>query len=112
MISPSDDLFSELIEKMKYAEASLKMLKNNGIEKAKTEKEYQTIKRQEFLKHKESGEPVTMIGETIKGVPSVAEERCKRDVAVVIYNTNIQALNLYKMEMRLISEQIGREWNE
>ena len=61
-----DDLYQELRAKMRQAEASLKALKQNGIEKARTEQEYQVKKRQEYLKRKDNGEAVTMINETIK----------------------------------------------
>lgn len=105
-----DDLYQELRAKMRQAEASLKALKQNGIEKARTEQEYQVKKRQEYLKRKDNGEAVTMINETIKGVQDVAEARFNRDVAEVVYDANISAINLLKLEMRIIEEQINREW--
>ena len=54
--------------------------------------------------------PVTLIAQIIYGVPEVAELRFKRDVAETIYQTNLEHINKTKLLIRIIDNQIAREW--
>ena len=51
-----------------------------------------------------------MIQLTCYGVPDVAELRFRRDVAETVYQANKEAINAIKLELRLIENQIQREW--
>jgi hypothetical protein len=53
-----------------------------------------------------------MIDKTAYGIPSVAEARFKRDVAEVTYKANQEAINSIKLQLRLIENQIQREWGQ
>ena len=54
---------------------------------------------------------ITLIDKTCYGIPSVAEARYKRDVAETIYKANQEAINSIKLQMRLLENQIGREYD-
>lgn len=51
-----------------------------------------------------------MIDKTCYGIPSVAEARFRRDCAEVVYKANLEAINTLKLQMRLIENQLSREW--
>ena len=53
---------------------------------------------------------IGMIQLTCYGVPDVAELRFRRDVAETVYQANKEAINAIKLELRLIENQIQREW--
>ena len=104
------DLYEELTEKTEQLNASIKRLRYSGTEKAKTEKEYKVLLRQECLKLRDEGMAVGMIDKTCYGIPEVAEARFRRDVADTIYTANMEAINGLKLQIRILNEQIQREW--
>jgi hypothetical protein len=91
---------------------SIKLLRKNGNEFAKAEKEYQVAKAQTVLKMKDAGASITEIGLSIKGQPEVAELLFKRDVARVMYEANQEHINTVKLQLRLLDNQIAREWSQ
>ena len=104
------DLYNELMQKTKQLELSVKSLRNSGTEYAETEKKYKILLRQECLKLRDEGMAIGMIDKTCYGIPSVAEARFKRDVAQAVYKANLESINSLKLQMRLIENQIGREY--
>lgn len=104
------DLYNELMQKTKQLELSIKSLRNSGTEYAETEKKYKILLRQECLKLRDGGMAIGMIDKTCYGIPSVAEARFKRDVAQAVYKANLESINSLKLQMRLIENQIGREY--
>ena len=104
------DLMNELQAKIKQLEASLKELRVSGTKYAKAERDYKILLRQECLKLRDDGMAIGMIDKTCYGIPSVAEARFQRDVAQTIYQANQEAINTLKLQLRLIENQISREF--
>lgn len=104
------DLLNELQIKTKQLEMSIKTLRKSGSDYAQAERDYKVLLRQECLKLRDEGMAVGMIDKTCYGIPSVAEARFKRDVAEAVYKANLEAINSIKLQMRLIENQLGREW--
>ena len=104
------DLYSELQQKTRQLDISIRGLRGSGTEYAKAEKEYKILLRTECLKLRDEGMAVTLIDKICYGIPSVAEARFKRDVAETIYKANLEAINSIKLQMRLIEAQLEREW--
>ena len=55
--------------------------------------------------------PVTLISQIIYGVPEVADKRFKRDIAETMYQTNLEFINTTKLQLRLLENQLSREWS-
>lgn len=106
----NDDLITLLQKKVAELEASVKMLRQTGKDAALAERDYKVALRTEALKMRDAGTAVGMITLTIYGVPSVADLRLKRDIAQTLYDANKEHINATKLEMRIIEEQIKREW--
>lgn len=104
------DLYTEIQEKTKLLEASLKELRKSGTMYAQAEKDYKILLRQECLKLRDDGMAIGMIDKTCYGIPSVVEARFKRDVAQTIYTANQEAINILKLQLRLLENQLQREW--
>lgn len=104
------DLYNELQTKIGQLEVSLKKLRTSGTEFAEAEKNYKILLRQECLKLRDEGMAIGMIDKTCYGIPSVAEARFKRDVADTVYKANLEAINTLKLQLRLIENQISREY--
>ena len=104
------DLVGKINELNSELTQSIKLLRKNGDAYARAEREYQVAKAQTVLKMKDAGASITEINLSIKGQPEVAELLFKRDVAKVLYETNQEHINTVKLQLRLLDNQIAREW--
>lgn len=107
-----DDYVNEIFQKQNELTACIKLLKQNGIKLAETERDYKITLRQEALKLRtEKDMPVTLINQIIYGVPEVAKKRFDRDIAETMYNTTQEKINTLKLQIRILESQLQREWN-
>ena len=106
------ELYTELQAKTQQLDKSIKQLRTSGTEYAKAERDYKVLLRQECLKLRDDGMAIGMIDRTCYGIPSVAEARFKRDVAEAVYKANLEAINSIKLQMRLLENQLQREWGQ
>ena len=104
------ELYEELRQKTAELDLSIKSLRKTGNAYAEAERAYKVLLRSECLKLRDEGMAIGMIDKTCYGIPSVAEARFKRDCAKALYQANLEAINSYKLQMRLIEAQIQREW--
>lgn len=104
------ELYNELNQKTKELDISIKLLRTNGTTYAEAEKEYKVILRFECLKLRDEGMPIGLIDKICYGIPTVADARLKRDVAKATYKANEEAINTIKLQLRLIENQIQREY--
>lgn len=104
------ELYEELEKLTGQLEASIKALRKNGTAYAEAERDYKVLLRTEVLKMRDEGAAIGVITLTCYGIPSVAEARFKRDIAEAVYNANKEAINSIKLRMRLIENQLQREW--
>lgn len=105
------DLYNELNQKIKELNISIQSLRKTGTEYAEAEKEYKIKLREEALKLRaEKGMPVTLIQQVVYGVPEVASKRFNRDVKEAVYQANQEAINSIKLQIRVIENQLSREW--
>ena len=102
----------ELQSKTQQLEMSIKQLRTSGTEYAQAERDYKVLLRSECLKLRDDGMAIGMIDKTCYGIPSVAEARFKRDVAEAVYKANLEAINSIKLQLRLLENQIQREWGQ
>lgn len=107
------DLFSEIQELIKKLDTAIKTLSKNGQALAEAERDYKITLRQEALKlRQEKNMPVTLISQIIYGVPEVADKRFKRDIADTMYQTNLEFINTTKLQLRILENQLSREWSK
>lgn len=106
------DLNNELEQKVNALHVSVKKLRQSGTAYASAEKKYKILLRQECLKLRDEGMAIGMIDKTCYGIPSVAEARFKRDVAEAVYKANLEAINSTKVEIRILENQLNREWGQ
>lgn len=104
------DLYQELQSKTKQLDVAIKTLRKSGTDFAEAERAYKVLLRAECLKMRDEGMAIGMIDKVCYGIPKVADARFQRDVCETIYKANLEAINSLKLQMRLIDEQIKREW--
>lgn len=104
------DLYNELESKIQELEISIRSLRKTGQKYAEAERDYKILLRQEVLKLRDEGQAIGVITLTCYGIPSVAEARFKRDTSEAIYKANLEAINSIKLQLRLLENQIQREY--
>ena len=100
----------ELQEKVRLTDQALLQLGKRGEAYAKAEREYRVALQQEILKQRDVGTPVTIISDICRGTPAIAQKKFERDVAEISYKSALEAINVYKLQIRLLESQISREW--
>lgn len=105
------NLIQEVNELSDKLEQELIICKRGGCELAEAEREYRVILRKEILEARAQGAPVTIINDICRGKPDIADARMRRDCAEAIYKSSQEAINVYKLKIRLLNDQINREWH-
>lgn len=106
------ELLNYLQSKRQELSHALTELKKRGIALADAEREYKKEKAKFIAKARLEKVAVTLIGDLAKGHPEISELRHKRDIAKVLYWNAQEAINVYKLECRLVEAQIKREWED
>lgn len=104
------DLYDSIVKLMDELTRSIKVLKANGQDLAEAERDYKVTLCQEALKLRAGDMPVTLINQVIYGMPEVAEKRLKRDIAEAKYQANQEHINVTKLKLRILENQLAREW--
>lgn len=104
------ELLKERDEKRALLLASVKALKKSIQEKAKTEADYKMLLRQEALKLRADGMAQGTVEMTVYGLENVAEAKMKRDIADETLKACYETLQVIKLEIRIIENDINREY--
>ena len=103
-------LFNDIQDLIKKLNQSIRVLAKYGNDYAEAEKNYKISLRQEALKLRDEKMAVTLINQIVYGVPHVAEKRFKRDVAEAMYKTALENINVLKLQIKILENQLEREY--
>ena len=106
------DLFEEITRLTRELDTAVRELRKSGTNLADAERKYKIRLKQEALKLREEGMPVTLIDKVIYGVQEVADLRFNRDVKEAIYQANLESINSTKLKLRILENQLNREWGQ
>lgn len=95
------------VSALKYC---LKTIGETGKKLAEAEMEYKVALSKKVFELKEKKVPATIISLTIYGQEEIAKLRYQRDVAKSIYKANLEAINVYKLETKILSAQMEKEY--
>lgn len=82
----------------------------SGCQYAENEAEYRKALRLEILAARNNGMPVSIISDICRGIPYVADLKFKRDCSEAVYKASQEAININKLRLRTINDQIAREY--
>lgn len=106
------DLIEEINRLLKDLDYSVKQLRKNGTALAEAERKYKICLMENALKLRaEQDMPVTLINQIIYGIKDVATLRFERDVKEATYQANQEAINSIKLKIRILENQINREYS-
>ena len=103
-------MWEEIQERTKKLDQAIEHLAENGRDLAEKEKEYKIALNQKALQLRAEDMPVTLINQVIYGYEDIALLRLARDTAQVKYNANQEFINVLKLEIRILENQIAREY--
>ena len=107
------DLFEEITNLTRELDTVVRELRKSGTNLAEAERKYKICLRQEALKlREEKSMPVTLINQIIYGIQEVANLRFDRDVKEAIYKANLEIINSTKLKLRILENQLNREWGQ
>jgi hypothetical protein len=104
------DMITELNDKIKALDVAIKQLKTRGTKLAESEKDYRVALSHKLLQLRTDGHPVTIIENIAKGNADIANLRMARDIDETMYKSVMEYINVVKLQIKVIENQIQREW--
>lgn len=104
------DLLLELKERVEKLDLALRELRKRGESYATAERDYKCALSKKILQLRADGYPATLIADLSRGDKEIALCRFNRDIAQTMYKAALEAINVYKLEIRVLENQIEREW--
>ena len=105
------ELLIELNEKRALLDKAIDKLASNGYELAAKERDYKIAINKKALELRAEDTPVTLINTIIYGYEDIAKLRFERDTAEVKYNANNEYINTLKLQIRILENQLSREYS-
>ena len=105
------DLVNELNNLINKLDISVKSLRKTGSDYAKAYTEYRVALAKELMILKEEGYAITLAGDIARGKPEIARLKFKEISSEAIYKANQEAINSTKLQIKIIQEQINKEWS-
>ena len=106
------DLISEIGGKVALLDRAVKELSVRGRVYAQAECDYKVALAKKMLVERDKGMPVTILSDVCRGDIHIAKLRFERDVAEVSYKAAQEAINSYKLQIRILDAQVSREWGK
>lgn len=104
------DLLIELQGKIQLLDKALGQLKHRGRDYADAEQNYRMELSKKILLERDKGTPVTIISDVCRGNECIAKLKFMRDVAETTYKAAQEAINVYKLQIKILENQIDREY--
>lgn len=104
------ELWQEITEKQKMLDKAIKELAQNGYNLAECERDYKIAVNKKALELRSQDVPVTLINQVIYGYEEIAKLRFERDTAQVKYNANLEYIQTIKLMIRILENQLSREY--
>lgn len=105
------DLLEEMNRLKNLLNKTLAELKDRGIIYAKAYASYRKLLAQELLKLKAEGMPATIAYDIARGKEEIANAKEQEIIAETLYKSCQEAINSYKLQMKILQEQIEKEYH-
>lgn len=105
------DLYAELDSLTDTLMEELETCRTSGCQYAANEAEYRKALRLAILEERGKGTPATVTSDLCRGREDIAELKRLRDCSEAIYKASQEAINVYKLRIRMVDAQIARVWS-
>lgn len=100
----------ELKQLNNYLTSALSEYKVRGKEYAKAYKTYRVLLSQELLRLKAEGMPVTIAYDIARGTEHVANAKEQEIITECLYKSCQEAINTYKLQIKILQENINKDY--
>lgn len=104
------DLQLELNNRIRELDISIRQLRKSGEDYAKAYTDYRVALAKELLQLKNEGYAITLAGDIARGKPEIAHLKFLEISKEAIYKANLESINATKLAIKIIEQQISREW--
>ena len=105
------DLIEEMNKLKNLLNLALTEFKTRGMTYAKCYANYRKLLAQELLRLKAEGMPVTIAYDIARGKEEIANAKEQEIIAETLYKSCQEAINSYKLQMKILQEQIEKEYH-
>ena len=93
-----------------YLTTALEEYKKRGRAYAEAYKKYRILLSQELLRLKADGMPVTIAYDIARGKQEVADAKEQEIITECLYKSCQEAINTYKLQIKILQENINKEY--
>ena len=104
------DLVNELNSLSNKLSLSIKSLIKNGKDYAKAYTDYRVALAKELVRLKDDGMAVTIAYDVARGKPEIAKLKFNEIANEAVYKANLESINAVKLQIKIIQNQIDKEW--
>ena len=104
------DLIQETEDKTNRLNELIENLAQKGRALAENEALYKIALATKITELRNNGIPVTIISDLSRGDKDIAKRRMNRDIAETDYRVCLEAINVTKLQLKLLENQTQREW--
>ncbi len=104
------DLQIELNNRLRDLDVAIKSLRKTGEDYAKAYTDYRVELAKELMILKNEGYAITLAGDIARGKPQIAHLKFLEISKEAIYKANLESINATKLAIKIIQEQIDREY--
>ena len=105
------DLIAQMNNLNALLTSALCEYKKRGLEYAKAYSNYRKLVAQELLRLKAEGMPVTIAYDIARGKEEIAQAKEQEIITECLYKSCQEAINTYKLQIKILQEQINKEWS-
>ena len=106
------DLYTEMQLNINMLDKAISESKARGSNSALCENRYRIALAKYMAERRAEGVPVTILSDISRGDPEIARLRMEKDIALSLYESSKEAINAYKLKIRVLNDQIAREWSK
>ena len=104
------ELFEQMKQLTELLNKALGEYKKRGLEYANAYKNYRIAVAQELLRLRDEGMAVTIAYDIARGKDEVAELKRQEIISESLYKSCQEAINSYKLQIKILQEQINKEY--
>ena len=105
-------MWEELVKYNNLLELAVTEMKKRSKDLAEKEYQYRMALSKRLTELRAEGQAVTHLADIARGEPNIAKLRLNRDIAKGVYDSSQEAINMYKIRIRVIENQYSREWGQ
>lgn len=106
-----DDLFGQMMERLDLCDERVVQMRKASVQYAENKAAYRMAVREAILRERAKGTPATITGDVVRGRQDIASLCVARDCAESNAKAFQEEININKLRVRVLNDQLSREWS-